>query len=469
MRARIAFDAERGKEPPELLLAAARRLEAIDPPLAREVYLDAMSAAFFAARLGGGGDPRAIARAAREAPSSDAPPRPCDHLLDGLVLLILDGPAAATGRLREALDAFREEEPGSEEGLRWFWLAGRVAGYIWDYETWALLTARQIRAAREVGALSYLPLALSSQVGVHMFAGEVRAATAVLEEGNVLSDATAGHVHLPYGHQGMAAFSGREADLVRMLGSARDGYFVRGEGLGLTASHWMTALLYNGLGRYEDAFAAAGQATIDSREIWFSTLAAVELIEAAVRTDHDESARTAFAVLSESTRASATPWALGVEARCQALLSRGDEARSLYREAIERLKPTRLRVDLARTHLVHGEWLRRERRRVDARTELRTAHELFTEFGMNAFAERARLELEATGERARKRHAGTIDELTPREAQIARLAAEGETNREIAAQLFISLSTVEYHLRKVFRKLGVRSRTQLSHRLSQDR
>jgi DNA-binding CsgD family transcriptional regulator len=235
--------------------------------------------------------------------------------------------------------------------------------------------------------------------------------------------------------------------------------------MGLTVSQWVTAVLYNGLARYDDAFAAAAQATVDPHELWFSTFATVELIEAASRSDRSKHAADALEVLSESTRASGTPWALAVEARSRALLNRGEAAERLYREAIDRLQPTRLRLDLARARLLYGEWLRRERRRLDARNELRIAHDLFADFGMEAFAERARIELQATGERSRKRTVDTLDQLTPQEAQIARLAADGHTNREIAAQLFISPSTVEYHLRKAFRKLDVKSRTQLARRL----
>jgi DNA-binding CsgD family transcriptional regulator len=235
--------------------------------------------------------------------------------------------------------------------------------------------------------------------------------------------------------------------------------------LGVTAMNWVTAVLNNGLGRYDGAFTAAVEATRIPSEIWFATYASVELIEAACRSGRPEQAAEALESLSASTSASATPWALGVEARSRALLAQGDAAEPLYREAIERLQPTRLRLDLARGHLVYGEWLRREARRIDARNELRAAYELFTDFGMEAFAERSRIELEATGEHARKRTSATLDELTAQEAQISRLAADGNTNREIAAHLFISPSTVEYHLRKAFRKLDVTSRTQLAKRL----
>jgi DNA-binding CsgD family transcriptional regulator len=264
----------------------------------------------------------------------------------------------------------------------------------------------------------------------------------------------------------VAAFRGHEDEVTRLLEASAQDFRVRGEGLGLTVSQWVTAALYNGLGRYEDAFAAATEAAADPSELWFSTFALVELVEASSRIGRSDHATEALGVLSECTSASGTPWAVGVEARSRALLEDGGAAEMLYRQAIDCLQPTRLRLDLARTHLVYGEWLRRERRRIDARNELRVAHHLFSDFGMEAFAERARIELQATGEKARKRTVDTLDQLTPQEAQIARFAARGDTNREIAAQLFISPSTVEYHLRKVFRKLDVKSRTQLARRMS---
>ena len=466
LRARISFAADRGSEAPRLLLMAAERLEPLDTRLARELYLDALTAALFAGRLGGAGDARHIAAAACAAPPSAPPPRAADLLLDGLAVLISDGHAAGTPILRNALRAFHSDEIGTEEGLRWLWLAGRAAGFIWDYEAWDSLTMRQIRAARDVGALAHLPLALSTRVGVQIFAGELGAATSLVQEADTLAEATDGRVVPPYGALALAAFRGHEDEVTRLVRTTTQDFIARGEGMGLTVSQWVTAALYNGLARYEDAFAAAALAAAEPHELWFSTFAAVELIEAASRSGRSEPAAQVLELLSESTRASGTPWALGVEARSRALLHRGEAAETLYHEAIDRLQPTRLRMDLARAHLLYGEWLRRQRRRLDARKELRVAHELFSDFGMEAFAERARVELQATGERARKRTVHTLDQLTPQEAQVSRLAAQGHTNREIAAQLFISPSTVEYHLRKAFRKLDVKTRTQLAHRLS---
>jgi len=264
----------------------------------------------------------------------------------------------------------------------------------------------------------------------------------------------------------VAASRGREDEFTRYMATSTEVFLQDGEGMGVTLSHWAKALLFDGLGRYDEAFAAAEHASQDPQELWFSSFALVELIEAASRSGRTERAAEALGILAASTSASGTPWALGVEARSRALLARGDDADKLYREAIDRLEPTRLRVDLARARLLYGEWLRRERRRLDAREQLRIAHDFFSESGMEAFAERTRIELRATGEEVRERTADALDQLTPQEAQISRLVARGHTNREIAAQLFISPSTVEYHLGKVFRKLDVKSRTQLAHRLS---
>jgi len=462
LRARISFAADRGSAAPTLLLAAAKRVESLDVPFARGLYLDALTAALFAGRLGDGGDARQVAAAALAAPEPQTPPRAADLLLDGMALLITEGHAAGTPTVRKALSAFCSDEIGTEQGLRWLWLAGRTAGFIWDYENWDSLTMRQIRAAREVGALAHLPLAFTTRVGVHIFAGETQAAAALVEQSDALAEATYGRIVPPYGALAVAAFRGREDEVMRLVRTSTPDFTARGEGMGLTVAHWVTAALHNGQARYEDAFAAAEQAAANPNELWFATFAVVELIEAASRSGRHQRAAEALELLSESTRPCATPWALGVEARSRALLERGQAADALYREAIERLQPTRLRLDLARAHLLYGEWLRRERRRLDAREQLRAAHDLFSGFGMDAFAERARVELQATGERARKRAVDTIDQLTPQEAQIARLAASGNTNREIAAQLFISPSTVEYHLRKVFRKLDLKSRTQLA-------
>jgi DNA-binding CsgD family transcriptional regulator len=304
-------------------------------------------------------------------------------------------------------------------------------------------------------------LALATRSAVHLFAGEFAMASSLLEEAAAVNEVTGASL-APYVGLAHVAFHGREAEAAQLIDATTREVVRRGEGRGgLTFVHWVTAVLHNGLGRYEEALAAAQRAAEDTHASWWRNWGSVELIEAAARSGKAELAVDALAQLSEATGASRTDWALGIEARARALLTEGDAAEPLYREAIQRLERTRVRVELARAHLVYGEWLRRERRRVDAREQLRDAHHSFTEFGMEAFAERARVELEATGEHARKRTVGTRDDLTPQEAQISRLAADGATNREIAAQLFISPSTVDYHLRKAFRKLGIKSRHQL--------
>jgi DNA-binding CsgD family transcriptional regulator len=380
------------------------------------------------------------------------------------VVLITDGAAAGTPVLRKAVSAFTNDEIETEEGLRWLWLAGRAAMYIWDYENTDALTQRQVRVGRESGALTVLPVSLSVRASVELWAGNLREASSLIAEENAITDATDGR-NLPYAPLALAAFRGREPDASRLIHSTSDDFFERGEGMGLTLTQWATALLNNGLARYDVALAAADQAAEDPHELWFSPLLMVELVEAATRSGQNDRAASALEVLSETTGASGTPWAQGIEARSRALLVEGQAAEALYREAIEQLRPTQLRVDLARARLLYGEWLRRQHRHEDARGELRIARDMFNDFGMEAFAERTHRELQATGERPRRRTPDTRDQLTPQERQIARLAAEGCTNREIAAQLFISPNTVDYHLRKVFRKLDVKWRTQLVHRL----
>jgi DNA-binding CsgD family transcriptional regulator len=299
---------------------------------------------------------------------------------------------------------------------------------------------------------------------MQLFAGECAVAASLAEEVAAVNEAT-GSSFTPYAALALVAFQGREAEASPLLEAATKEVVHLGDGQGLTLIYWATAVLHNGLGQYQDALAAAEQAAEDDRELWFSRWGLVELIEAADRSGNVELAADAVGRLSHITAVGGTDWALGVDARSGALVTEGEAAETLYRQAIERLERSVVRFELARAHLLYGEWLRRENRRLDAREQLRTAHNLFTEFGMEAFAERARTELEATGERARKRTVETRDDLTPQEAQISRLAAEGATNQEIAAQLFISPSTVDYHLRKAFRKLGVRSRHQLKQHL----
>jgi DNA-binding CsgD family transcriptional regulator len=456
LRAQVAFASSHGREAPPLMLSAAKRLEPLDVGLARETYLEAFTAALFVGRLSPAvGD---VARAARIAPAPLAEGRASDLLLDGLALLVTEGYAAGTPALKRALLAVLSQDISAEEGLSWLWLAERAAMAVWDDETWHTLARRHVKLARDAGALSELPLAVRSRVLLHSHAGELAEGAALIAEAQVVASAT-GSKLAPYGATGVAAWRGREAEAVELIAANMDGVTSRGEGRGVT-SQYSAALLYNGLGRYDKALAAA-ELACEYDDIGVLGWELAELIEAAVRSGQPARASEPFQRLSETTRASGTDWALGAEARSRALLSEGEAAENCYREAIERLDRTRMRPAAARARLLYGEWLRRENRRLDARAELRTAYDLFTAMGIEAFAERARHELLATGDTVRQRTAETASELTAQEAHIARLAVDGRTNAEIGTQLFLSTRTVEWHLSKVYTKLGVGSRREL--------
>ncbi|CAM5463671.1 Transcriptional regulator OS=Streptomyces aurantiogriseus OX=66870 GN=GCM10010251_22000 PE=4 SV=1 [Streptomyces aurantiogriseus] len=464
LRAEIAFTTNRGNLAPPMLLEVARQLEPLDVPLARETNLQALSAAMFAGRLAvEGGGLLEIAAAARAAPATPVAPRAADLLLDALALLLTDDARTAAPAMRRALRAFTEDDVSPEEELRWLWLAFIIAVALWDDRSCRVLADRHVRLARDTGALAALPLGLSSRIIVHLFQGEMPEAASLSEEVRTIVTAT-GFQITNYGALALAAWQGRRAEVDRLVRATTSEAALRGEGVGLTVSDWASAVLCNGLGRYEDARAAAERVVLDPPAPGVAVhWGPAELVEAAVRSGDGESASRALERLVRTTQASPTDWALGTEARSRALLSQGRDAESLYREAIERLGRTLCRADLGRAHLVYGEWLRRERRRIDAREQLRTAHDLFADAGMEAFVERAARELKATGETARKRSAGSSgDDLTPREAQIARLASEGLTNPEIGSRLFVSPRTVEYHLHKVFAKTGVTSRGALA-------
>jgi DNA-binding CsgD family transcriptional regulator len=464
LRARVSFASERGRDAPRLLLAAAQHLQIYDPRRARETYLDAITAALFAGKLADGGHARDVAKAVLAAPRPIGPPSVSDLLLQGLALLVAEGPRVGTPVAKQALEAFRGDAVGTEERLRWSWLAGRTAAFIWDYDAWDELTSRQVTAARAAGALSVLPLTLSTTAGVQLFAGRLSEAESLFRQAEAVADVTDTRT-ARYAAVLVAAFRGCEGEARTLMDVAARDFAARGEGMGVTLTRCAEAALYNGLARYDEAYIAAESALEDPNELWFWPWATVELIEAASRTGRTAVATAAFERLAESTAASGTPWAGAIEDRCRALLSEGAVAEKLYRSAIDQVLPTDLRLDLARTQLLFGEWLRRESRPADARAELRAAHTLFTDFGSESYAERARIELRATGERTRKRSVDSSDHLTPQEARVAQLVAQGGTNADIAAQMFISPSTVEYHLHKVFRKLGIRSRTQLARRI----
>jgi DNA-binding CsgD family transcriptional regulator len=465
LRGEIAYASNLGSDAPPLLLSAAKRLEQFDVDLARETYLDAWGAAWFAGKFATSGDLLEVSRAARSAPRSTHAPGAFDLLLDALALLITEGRAAAASALRSASSAFVAAENATENSFRWTALAPIAAYVLWDDDSWHAINARQLGLAREAGALATLPMALSTRSGLDVWSGGFAKAVEAIAEANAIVELT-GTRFAPYTTMLLRAFQGQEADVLNLVERAIDEAAAVGQGLTAPFSEFVKAILFNGLGRYGEALVAAQTASNDTRELFISGWALPELIEAASRSGFMREAADALARLTEDTAVAATDWGLGIAARSRALLTDGDAAEALYREAIERLGRTRLRPELARAHLLYGEWLRRERRRLDGRQQLRTSHEMFTGFGMEAFAERARVELEATGERARKRTVADMSQLTPQESQVCRLAAEGNTNPEIAARLFVSPSTVEYHLRKAFRKLDVKSRTELARRMS---
>jgi DNA-binding CsgD family transcriptional regulator len=452
--AQVVFARGRGRDAPPLLLEAARQLDAVDAAMARETYLEAMASAMFAGRLGSGPDEREVAEAARASTGGRGMGAP-DLLLDALVTRFTQGYAAGVAPLSHALRAFAESECDGPD-RRWLWLACRLAQDLWDDELWEELATLGVRVARETGALTVLAIMANFLAALHVHSGEFVTAAALIDEVEAITQAT----RLPpikYSALMLAAARGDQEQAEPLFEFAWRNARERGEGSALGLSGWLSAVLHNGHGRYGEALAFAREACAREDVLAYGW-ALVELIEAAVRSDWHDEAAAALERLSERTQASGTEWALGVEAGCRALVH-GDEA--FYRESIERLARSRAALALARNRLLYGEWLRRENRRMDAREQLRVAHEDFSRFGAEAFAERARRELLATGETARRLSPDMRDGLTPQEVQVARLARDGRTNPEIGAQLFISPRTVEYHLHKVFRKLGVSNRKAL--------
>jgi DNA-binding CsgD family transcriptional regulator len=450
VRAHVAFASGLSSDAPPLLLQAARQLEPFDLELARETYLIAWAAAGFAGSLAARDVLLEVCRAVQALPRPDAP-RPLDLLVDGLALLITDGPAAAAPTLQRAAKVLISIP--IEDVLRWGWLAYSASVAAWDVEGMHAISSRQAQLARAAGALAELPLYLNGLCLTATWMGDFAGAASLIAEAESVAAATGSYFD-PSVALRLAALRGREAEAAAAIEQAAAG----GHEMAVAYAQWAAAVLYNGLARYPEAASAARHATSDTVHPWPSVWALPELIEAAARTGDTELAGEALQRLTTTTQPFGTDWALGIEARSRALLSSDAATEPLYREAIDRLRRTRLRPDLARAHLLYGEWLRRERRRIDAREQLRTAHDLLESTGMEAFAERARRELLATGEKVRKRSDETRDQLTPREEQIARLARDGLSNPEIGAQLFISARTVEWHLRKVFTKLGIASR-----------
>nr|WP_274387780.1 LuxR family transcriptional regulator [Salsipaludibacter albus] len=459
LRAQIAFHTTRGGDAPGLLLDAARTLGPMDAALARETYLQALEASFHAGRLGRGRGLVDVAEAALDAPATPTPPRPVDLLLDGLAIRFTQGYEASVPTLQQALEALRTRDSRTGDDSRpWLWLACHVAAMLWDDEALYVLASRAVRLGREAGALTTLAPALNALSSVLVLTGEFARVAELLAEEDAITQAT-GAPLIPNARLVLAAWRGRQAETLDLYSTIVKDATKRGEGSAVGSSQVSLAYLHNGLGHYDAALAAAA-AACEYDELAFSSVALPELIEAAARAGQPEPA--AMEQLEIRARASGTQWALGLAARSRALTSTGPTAEEHYREAIERLGRCRMATHLARAHLVYGEWLRREGRRRDAREQLRTAHELLSDMGADAFATRAARELRATGEQPRSRTARPTDALTPQETHVARLVATGATSKEVAAQLFLSPRTIDAHLRNIFQKLGLNSRRQLA-------
>ncbi|MWA03634.1 AAA family ATPase [Actinomadura sp. LD22] len=464
LRAQIILARKRGGDALEPLLEAAGRLARVDAARAREAFLDALGSAVFAGRLGRPGLLRTVAEAARTAPAGPLPARPADALLDGLAARFTEGFGEGAPRLRPVLEAFRREARRSpDDNMRWLWLTYLVAADMWDDRTLHELAESAVQAAREVGALHFLPQALTYRAAVHVYAGQFDAAATLVEESDAILKVT-GNSYFGFAVNLLRAWRGG-AEAPAQLEAAAEAAGAWGEGRAISLCLYMNALVHNAYGRYQDALDYAERAC-GHDDLGVTGFALIELVEAAAYGKETEAAAAALRRLEDRTAAGGTDWALGVLARSKALLADGEAADSLYREAIERLQRSRVAVYLARTHLVYGEWLRRQNRRLDAREQLRTAYDMLDNFGAAAFAQRAQRELRATGETVRKRTAGAPGGgLTAQEGQIARLAREGLSNPEIGARLFLSPRTVEYHLSKVFTKLAITSRQQLAEAL----
>ena len=469
LRGQISYDQRRGADAARLLLSAARRLEPLNAELARETHLEALETALWASDLDIPASVLEAAEAALAAPAGPEPPRAADVVLDAFALRSTGGYTRAASTLIRALELLLALNVADDDNGRWLWLAGQrasvmIAVEMWDVEAWHALAARHEQFARETGALVQLQLALNFLAWIRILAGELTTAKHMLEEERLIAEAT-GNPALVYTEMILAAWRGQEADASALIEAIF--HEAAAGGLGVIAASYASSVLYNGLGRHDAARDAAWRA-FERDPMAFGPWLVPELCEAASRTGDVALVKAALEWLSERTRLTPNEWVLGIEARVRAFVAEGDAADGFYRESIDRLGRTRLRVELARGHLLYGEWLRRENRRVDAREQLRIAHDMLAGMGATGFAERARRELLATGESVPRRTVETRDELTAQEAQVARLARDGLSNPEIGARLFISRRTVEYHLHKVFGKLGITSRNQLHRALGGD-
>jgi DNA-binding CsgD family transcriptional regulator len=452
-----AFVSAYGNEAGPLLLGAARRLEPFDLSLARRAYLTAWSAATNAQHFGGADVVLEICRAVRALPPLPPDPHPLDLVLEGFALLSTDGYAVAMPVLRRAAKVVMHLPV--DDVLRWGTQAGGVGLAIWDDDA-IVVFQRSARLVRDAGALGELPIHLQALALEQASLGDLPGARRLMAESESISTAIGNEVP-PFALLRILALQGREAEATPLIEAVIRHGTARGQGNAVMVAYWAAAVLHNGLGRHEEAAVAAGQVHANGLLPYLTMWARCELIEAAARVGDAKLARDALDGLAASTQPAGSDFALAIEARSRALLADGDAAEALYSEAIERFSRTRRRPDLARSHLVYGEWLRSEGRLGEARERLRTAEDMFAEIGMEAFAERARGELVAAGAKRRERSLEAREELTPQEQQIARLARDGLSNAEIGAQLFLSPRTVEWHLHKVFVKLGIDSRTGL--------
>jgi DNA-binding CsgD family transcriptional regulator len=438
-----------------LLLEAAERLRPYDAVLAGETYRDAVYAALTAGRLATGGV-RDVAEAVLAAPDRVDTGSREGLLLTGLARVVTEDYTAGAPLLRRAVDAFRTDGPSRdgtskdapdgdasprESELGWLPLVCRMAHNVWDFAAWSALSARLVDLARGSGALGVLPPALLLRLSNRVFAGDLRGAESLVVEADAIGEATGSSFFAHYGALVVEPFRGRESATRQAIETLTRDRSLRDEGKVTTATQWAAAVLHNGLGRYEEALASAERGCANPQELGLSLQSRVELVEAAVRLGRTARAVGAVRTIEEMARVSGTEWALGVSAATRALVSRDRDADALHREAVERL--------------------RRQGRPDEARVRLDEAHTMLDEAGAEAFAERARRELRAVGVRVRTRASATPAVLTAKEAEIARLARGGLTNPEIGARLFLSPHTVEWHLRKIFTKLGISSRREI--------
>jgi DNA-binding CsgD family transcriptional regulator len=470
LRGQIAFDQQRGTEAARLLLSAARCLEPFNANRAREAHLESLVAVMWAGDLGIRGGAREAAEAALAAPPGPDPPRAVDAVLDAFALRFTRDFALVAPVYSQVLGLLLTLDASHDEADRWLWFTGGtaialIAVELWDDDSWRAVATAQVRFARETGALVHLQFALSYLAGACVVAGELAEAERLIDECSLIAEAT-GNPPVAIPAMMLMAWRGQEAQARELIEAISHEAAANGLGLPVDFAAYVNAVLNNGLGRYDAARDAARWA-LQREPVGYGPLVVPELAEAAARTGDLALLRAASEWLSERARLTPTDWALGIEARVRALLANGEAADSCYRQSIERLGRTRIRAELARSHLLYGEWLRRQGRRTDARAQLRIAHEMLDTIGMRAFAERARRELLATGETVVGRSVKTVTMLTVQETSIARLARDGRTNREIGAQLFLASRTVEWHLRKIFTKLGITSRRELRVALAQ--